>query len=451
MQPDELNSTQSAARGSFGLASLVALVVANMVGAGVFTTSGYSLAGLGSRQTVMWAWLVGGLVAMAGALSYGRLARSISQSGGEYLFLSRAVHPLAGFLAGWISLIAGFTGAIALAALTFEIYAVPQDIRPLWLPSGSVAMATIVAFGLIHSFIKLHGIVSQNVVVVIKLTLLLGFLIYSGWAFREGAWSGWTMEDEGRPFSWLAFGTALVWISLSYSGFNAAVYVAGEARHPKIWVPRAMWVATAVVTLLYLSLNIVFLYAAEPKAIAGEEPVARIAAIAIGGPTLAWLVNVVISLGMISSVSSMIIAGPRVYAQMANDGVLPRYMAFMPQSARQTPISAIWLQSLLACLIVLFYSRLENLLPYLGLTLSLSAAATVGSLFILHFNRSLEHRQSWVWLAIAAVFIVATMTLATLSAMDRPRQIVPTVITITSGVIVYGSIKFGNLMRRKTE
>ncbi len=434
---DESNLSQNNV-GAFGLVSLAALVVANMVGAGVFTTSGYSLAGLGSRTSVMLAWLVGGIIALAGALSYGRLARSISLSGGEYVFLSRAMHPMAGFLAGWISLIAGFTGAIALAAITFEIYALPDGLRPAWLPKGAVSVTTILIFGIIHSFIKLPGVLSQNLVVGVKLVLLIGFLAYALWAFPQGRWVGWRIPDEGRAFSWFAFGSALVWISLSYSGFNAAVYVSGEARSARVTVPTAMWIATVVVTVLYLGLNFVFLYAAAPEDIVGQEAVARVAAISLGGPMAAALVNVIICLGMVSSVSSMVIAGPRVYAQMANDGVFPRALAFQPRSAGQAPVAAIGVQTLLACVIVLIYSHVEALLFYLGLTLSLSAAATVCCLFVLHVRRPAEFRQPVVGLLVAVFYVAAIVTLAVLSAMDRPGQIVATLVTVASGVVLYG-------------
>jgi APA family basic amino acid/polyamine antiporter len=276
---------------SFGLRSLTALVVANMIGAGVFTTSGFSLASLGGRQLVMWAWLAGGVIAIAGALSYGRLARLMTESGGEYLFLSRAMHPSVGFVAGWISLVAGFTGAIALAAKTLEIYVVPEALQPEWLPPGTLAIAAIVAFGLLHSLVKHPGIITQDVVVLVKVLVLIVFLGVAGVSFFTNPWSGWSAVDAAKPFSSLTFCSSLVWISLSYSGFNAAVYVAGEAASSERIVPRAMWLATAFVTLLYLGLNFVFLYAPPPAAIAGQEAVARIAAQEIGGPLFSGLVT----------------------------------------------------------------------------------------------------------------------------------------------------------------
>jgi fructoselysine transporter len=135
---------------SFSVVSLTALVIASMIGAGVFTTSGFALADLGTPGRVVCAWFVGGLIALCGAMSYGALAHHITESGGEYLFLSRAIHPLAGFLAGWVSLLAGFTGAIAFAATAFAAYALPEEIRPAWLSHDVLATLVVVGAGLLH-------------------------------------------------------------------------------------------------------------------------------------------------------------------------------------------------------------------------------------------------------------------------------------------------------------
>ena len=219
-----------------------------MVGAGVFTTSGFALADLQSPNRVLLAWLVGGGLAMCGAIAYGALAREIAESGGEYVFLTRLVHPAVGFLAGWVSLLAGFTSAIAFAAVTFEVYAFPTDGRPPWLPEGGLATAAIVASALIHGWHKRLGVLGQNVVVALKLCLLVGFL---GFAFsRYGGGQGWVMtsDAEATPFVWAVFAQSLMWISLSYAGFNAAVYVASEAKLPQATVPKALWLGAGLVT-----------------------------------------------------------------------------------------------------------------------------------------------------------------------------------------------------------
>ncbi|MGI9516285.1 MAG: amino acid permease, partial [Pirellulaceae bacterium] len=208
----------------FGLFSAICLVVANMVGAGVFTTSGFSFADLENRQYVMLAWGIGGLIAICGAISYGQLARRITESGGEYLFLSRLVHPSVGFVAGWVSLLAGFTGAIAFAAVAFESYAVPESVRPDWYVTGTVSILAIVVCGTLHALVVRSGLVTQNVVVGFKLVLLAAFVAFAFSIFPE-RWAGVVVADQTNDFSIYAIASTLVWISLSFSGFNAAVYV----------------------------------------------------------------------------------------------------------------------------------------------------------------------------------------------------------------------------------
>ena len=373
-----------------GIGTLTSLVIASMIGAGVFTTSGFALADVGTPQRVLAAWLIGGGVAVCGALSYGALAQCITLSGGEYVFLSRVIHPVAGFLAGWVSLLAGFTGAIAFAATAFEVYVMPDTIRPAWLPADSLAIALVVVCGLAHGLRKQQGTVSHNIVVVLKLVLLVAFLGYAASTFPSGAWQGLSPSASTvPPFSLSAFALTLMWVSLSYSGFNAAVYVAGEARDAATNVPRAMVLATVLVMVLYLALNAVFVYAPIPAAIIGKHDVAAHAAAVLGGRWLEVGVRAIIALALVSSVSAMVLSGPRVYAQMAHDGVLPRVL----RMHGDVPHAAVALQVGLACVVILL-AELQELLSYLGFILSISAAATVASLFVLHRTAQPHYRAA---------------------------------------------------------
>ncbi|MDQ3747522.1 MAG: amino acid permease, partial [Acidobacteriota bacterium] len=195
------------------LPTLVGLIVANMIGAGVFTISGFALADLGSSNRVMLAWALGGIIALCGALSYGGLVRHFTESGGEYLFLSRAMHPLAGFIAGWVSLLAGFTGAIAFAALAFETYLSP--LIPFTLPPKSLAIALIVIAALLHGARVRAGVSVQNVVVFLKFALILIFI--AGAVFAAKIIGAGSAASPAPEFSLTAFAGSLVWISLSYS------------------------------------------------------------------------------------------------------------------------------------------------------------------------------------------------------------------------------------------
>ena len=320
-----MTSTQpaSAAR-TFGLFSLVCLIIANMIGAGVFTTSGFALGDLGSANRVMLACVIGGVIALCGAISYGGLVQRMTDSGGEYLFLSRAIHPVAGFTAGWVSLLAGFTGPIAFAALAFETYAFPT--RPEWLPPGAAAIVMVALAAAAHGFKVRTGATSQNIIVSAKVVLIVGFLLFAAFvAMTAGAAPA---PPPSSPVSIAALAGSLVWISLSYSGFNAAVYVAGEAKDAQRTAPRALWIGTVIVTILYVALNAAFVYLPPFEAVVGKADVAAAAAQAIGGDTAALGIRAVTVLALITSVFSLVMAGPRVYARMAEDGVFPQFFRF---------------------------------------------------------------------------------------------------------------------------
>jgi amino acid transporter len=418
---------------TLGLFSLVCLIIANMVGAGVFTTSGFALGDLGSANRVVAAWIVGGLIALSGAVSYGGLVRRMTESGGEYLFLSRVIHPVAGFIAGWVSLLAGFTGAIAFAALTFETYAFPT--RPDWLPSGVAASALVLLAALLHGVRVRTGAVAQNVAVVLKVVMLVAFLLFAGYvAMTVGAAP---VTVVPGPFSLSAFAGSLVWISLSYSGFNAAVYVAGEAKDAERNAPRALWIGTLVVTALYVALNAAFVYLPSFDLVVGKQDVAAAAAQAIGGDTAALFIRAIIVIALVTSVFSLIMAGPRVYARMADDGVLPGIFRF---KGTEAPTAAILGQAALAILLISL-SDLRGLLGYLGFTLSISAALSVASLFILHKR---EGRQAIVvpgYPFTPLFYVVVTLVLAGIAGARDPLQLLAAVVTIASGSVAYYFVK----------
>ena len=429
--------SQDAERRPFGLPSLSALVVANMVGAGVFTTSGFALADLGRPSFVLAAWAVGGGLALCGALSYGALARRMTESGGEYVFLARAVHPLAGFLAGWVSLLAGFTGALAFAAEALEVYAAPPGSALGALPSGTVATAALVVAGLLHGWRIRTGVLPQNVAVGVKLGLLLLFAVTA--ALSTPAWAGGPLpSSSGAPtaFSITAFAGSLVWISLSYSGFNAAVYVADEARDARRTVPRSMWTATLAVAALYLALNAVFVLAPSPDVVAGREDVAAAAAHFVGGDAFAVAVRALIALALWTSVSAMTLAGPRVYAKMAEDGLFPRALLPPLGSAGGPPRAAIALQVALAAIAV-WISGIEGLLSYLGLTLWLSTAATVAVLFLLRRREGAEAVPVPGYPVVPAVYVGAVLVFAALAAFRAPTELAAAAVTLAFGTAVY--------------
>jgi APA family basic amino acid/polyamine antiporter len=413
-----------------GLKTLTALVIANMIGAGVFTTSGFSLADLGSPWRVLAAWLIGGLLALAGALSYGALARLVPESGGEYRYLAVNLHPAVGFVAGWVSLLAGFTGAIAFAALAFAGYAAPLTGE---IEANLLATVIIVVAALLHALRLRPGAWLQNAAVALKLVCMAALCVL---AVFSTPWQGLSEIVEGAyavpPFSIAAFALSSVWISYSYLGFNAAVYLAGEVPSAQTLVPKALLLGTVLTVLLYLALNAVFVLVPTFDGIAGREDVATAAAVALGGDWLAGAVRGLVALALFTSISAMLMIGPRVYARMAEDRLAPQFLSF----SGETPTSAIVAQAALAAAVV-WITDLRQLLSYLGFTLGLSAAAAVVSLFVIARRNPERVRGLTGYPWAPAVYVGFALLFSGLAATQNPVELVAALVTIFSGLLLY--------------
>lgn len=425
----------------FGLVTMTCVVIAGMIGSGVFTTSGFALADLQSPARVLIAWAVGGVIAIFGAIAYGELARRLPQSGGEYLYLSRLLHPFVGFLAGWISLTVGFSGSIALVALTFEEYVVPAELCPTWLPARSSAIAVIVIFGIGHAFmVKLFASL-QNGIVGIKLVALIYFLVIAASKISTHEWHWEPLKEPLPPlFAWstmLTMSTSVMFISLSYAGFNSAIYAASEVSNPDRTIPRSLILGTMLVTALYLLLNMVFVTAAPGADILGSPSVASIAARALGGSSLEMLIRAAIGLGTLTSVAGMIMVGPRVISRMADDGVFFAAFRTGPNSIHRSVL----LQAGLAAALVLV-SNIKDLLGFLGSTLSLSSAIAISTLLIPARKYTMNSAKNWRKLSFltksaAAFYVLSTFVLISMMLRRDWHDLIRTAATLGSGVIIW--------------
>ncbi len=434
----ESNRNEARAQSGLGLLTLSALVVANMIGAGVFTSSGFSLGALGSPARVMLAWWLCGVWAMAGAIAYGALARRLPLSGGEYLFLSRLVHPSIGFLAGWISVVAGFTAPIAVAAQGAAIYGLGGVESGDWRLTAC-AVAVIAFATTCHLAGMAVGAGLQNAIVIAKLLLLAIIIIWAFGFTPSAAWQGRALPGESSQWwpedwaAWTVLAGSMSWVALSYTGFNAAIYVAGQAREPHRTVPQSMLVATAAVTVIYLLLNYIFVYAPSPESIANQNNVADIAAMAVGGTGLSWLLRVTIVLAMTSSVFAMLLAGPRVYQKMAEDGVMPSIF----KSTSGPPRIATVVQALLS-IVAVFMADLLQLMKYLGLTLSACGALAVLSLWWARRRIPSAPPLRW-WETLAmSVYLLITFAILWASRTTHSDEFMAMLVTFALGGVVYG-------------
>ena len=406
-----------------------------MIGAGVYTTSGYSLSALQDPRLVLLAWVVGGIIAICGAIGYASLASRFSESGGEYLFLSKTLHPIAGVMAGWVSLLAGFTGAIAVAALSLGQYLAPM-IPSMSLSDTTIAISCVGIAGILHAIGVRFAARVQDTIVIAKLLMIVAFILFAFASWDQ--WAGKSPQisvgmDQSPIDKVFVFAKQLVWISFSYLGFNAAIYISGEVRQPKRNVPRSMILGTICVTVIYLLLNATFVFAPSAETILQDENLPQIAAVAaqsLGGDLLETFVRIVIVVSLFTSVSALVMTGPRVYAKMAEDGFLHNWFAIH----RTTPTRAILFQSA-AAMFAISISTLTELLGYLGMTLSLCSALTVGTLFLL------KKRGEAIWLPgkgiPALIYIAATLILAGLYGFSEPRSAIATCVTLLIGLVAY--------------
>jgi APA family basic amino acid/polyamine antiporter len=404
------------------LISATSLVVASSIGSGVFTTSGILLAELGSPNLVLVSWLIGGMLAGCGAVCYGALIRCFPESGGEYIFLSRTLHPAAGYLAGWVSLLVGFSAPLAAVAIAFGHYL--QGPFPSPALSGSLLL---ILFGGVHALHVQQGAWVQNVAVAVKLVLITVFL---AWAIAR--FSAVNLSHAPGASSLTGFGLSLVLVSFSYSGWNAAVYIAGEVRNPERNVARAMLLGTAIVTVAYLGLNAIFVYAAPTAELQSKLEIGRIAAQALGGPKLAGLVTGLVALALATSVSSMMMAGPRVFGRMANDGFLPKWFRLPAQGP---PRRAILLQTVLA-LGMLWTATFKGLLTYIGFTLGLCTAGAVIGLIRLRLRHGPKiHVSGWPF--VPAIFTLATLGITLSTIIRQPLPSAIGFATVLLGLVVW--------------
>jgi len=400
-----------------------ALVVGNMIGVGAFTTSGFALAELGGPGPVLAAWLVGGAIAACGALAYGALAGAMPESGGEYLYLRHGVHPLAGFLAGWVSLWAGFTAPLAAAVLALDLF-----VAAAWggATAGGVGAVALILAGALHARWRAAGVALQTAAVGVQLLALAAFVALGA---PRAAAAGASLAGGWSEVTPAGFGRTLLWVGFAYSGWNAAVYVAGEVRDAPRTLPRALLGATALVSVAYLALNAVLL-AAAPHA-AGRGDIGASAAAALGGVPLQRGLAALIALGLWTSISSLLLAGSRVSARMAADGALPAWLA----ARGATPAAAIALQMLLA-LAVAASVPLATVLATGGFLLGLCAAASVATLLWRSGGRLPAATR-----AAAIAFVLATAATMVALVARAPGEAAIGCLVVAAGVPVYWRVR----------
>ncbi len=433
------------------LLPVTSIVIANMIGAGIFTTSGLLMEDLQNPVVMLALWLVGGVVALCGALCYGELGAAFPQAGGEYVFLSRLYHPLLGFLSGWVSLFAGFSAAIAASAIGFSEYlfrAVPflselggAQASSTWI-ERLVAVACILLFTGIHLRGVTFGARVQNFLTAVKLVLLVG-LVIAGFTLGEGDWSH---LSTGKSFSFelshlTTAGLSLMWIMYAYSGWNAATYIGSEIREPRKNLPLSLLLGTGLVMVLYFFLNLFYIYAVGPAGMEGVISVGGLAVERAFGRTMDTVVSLMIAFALFSSLSAFIILGPRVYFAMGRDNVFFHGLSRI-DPVFHVPSKATVLQGVIAAIIALTGS-FDQILTYMGFALGIFPFLAVLGIFKLRkTNQAVLKLPGY---PITALFyLVAILAILSLSFMERPVESSFAILMVFAGVPAYFYFRYHN-------
>lgn len=407
----------------FRYTTVTAIVIANMVGTGVFTSLGFQLLEIRSGFVLLMLWAVGGIAAVCGAMTYAELGAAFPRSGGEYNFLAKIYHPAAGFVSGWVSATIGFAAPTALAAITFAAYATSI------LPSGSsdllkktLATLLVIALTLVHASARRISGRLQVIFTIVKIGVILGFCVA---ALTIGSMPQQirflpTAGDEVLLTSG-AFAVSLIYVSYAYTGWNAATYLSSELENPQRTLPGILMVGTLVVMLLYLALNFVFLSVAPIEALIGKVEVGYIAAQSAFGDLGGRFTGLVLALLLVSTVSAMTLAGPRVLQVIGEDFHALRFLS--RTNADAIPSTAIYLQSSLAVIFILT-SSFESILIFAGFTLALNSFATVLGVFVLRWRRPDLHRpyRTFAYPLTPLVYLTLTGWTLTFVLLSRPLE-----------------------------
>lgn len=414
----------------------MSVVVANMIGTGVFTSLGFQLVDLDTTFPLLLLWVVGGVAAFCGAISYAELGAAIPRSGGEYTFLSEIYHPAAGFISGWISSTVGFAAPTALAAMTFGAYlsSVFPALNEQWLAVGLVASLTAV-----HATTHRRSGALQSGFTTLKLLLIVAFVGAALFVTPDPQSVMLLPESgDGSAIRGSAFAVSLIYVSYAYTGWNAATYLTSEIDDPVRRLPWILGGGTALVMALYVALNYAFLRAAPMTAMRGEVEVGYIAATYIFGPLGADLMGVTLALLLVSTVSAMVVAGPRVLHAIGEDYAAFRWLGRTNRDG--IPVQAVLTQGALAIVFILTAS-FESVLVFSGFVLAVNSFLTVFGLFVFRLREPDRDRpyRAWGYPFTPLVYLALTMWTLVYLARDRPQEAgVAALLIVTGGVVWLG-------------
>ena len=419
-----------------------------MIGTGIFTTTGFQAGDLGDAKLILAVWGIGALFAICGALSYSELGVNFPSSGGEYVYLTHAFGPAWGFMSGWVSFFAGFSAPIAAAALAFSDYAghfnpaLKQSagtVGPVLRIGGAqiAASALIACLTVINIFGVKRVARVQNALTGTKLVVIAVFIV-GGFAVGHGSWSNlWTpavrTSSTALP---AAFVVSLLWVMVGYSGWNAATYVGEELRRPERTLPLSLGIGSAIVTVAYLGLNLLFIYATPLDKMRNVVAVGSLAATNLFGANIGGVFSALMAVSLISTVNAMITIGPRVYYAMAHNGAFLR-SAGTVHPRWHTPVVAILCQGV--CAILMTVTPFPELIIYIGFSLTFFTVMAVASLFVFRQRENWQRLRAvdFLFPLIPGAYILVGLCMIAYGIIWRPLPSLTALATILVGAGVY--------------
>lgn len=420
-------------RHKIGFNTAVAVVIANMIGTGVFTSLGFQVLGIESGFAILMLWIVGGVLALCGALTYGEIGSAFPESGGEYNYLSKLYHPSIGFASGWVSVTVGFAAPIAAASMALAQYVnkIYSQIDPL-----SLAILVIVIITSIHSVNLKAGSLFQRVFTIVKVVCIVMFVGFGLFHVPEHSTSFSISDSAWKDIFSTTFAGSLIYVTYAYSGWNAASYISGEISNVKKNLPKALFVGTLVVMIIYTLLNYVFLYSVPISELKGVVEVGYLSANKIFGVQLGQFMSLVIALLLVSTISAMVLAGPRVMQSMGND--IKGLKFFAISNKNNVPYVAIIFQSVIAIILVVT-SSFQSLITYVGFTLNLFTFLTVFGVFILRYkHKHVETSyKTFLYPVTPVLFLLIVLWILINIMIDKPQESLYGLLTVALGLIVY--------------
>ena len=444
---------QTELKRQLNLFDAVMVISGDMIGIGIFVTTGVIAETLPSPGGVLLVWVLGGLLALTGALSCAELSASLPYAGGDYIYIREAYGKLMGFLSGWSSFLVTFSGAIAFLAVGFNgfmsfffpvlgsnetIFSLAVPFFPINVTVGTVfSIIVVLLISGLHCLGVRLGTMTQNILTTLKIGALLGIIVL-GVFFGQGDTAHFTpLFDWAKISNFSLFAAAFIPAIFAYSGWNAIIYIAGEVKDPERNLPRALLWANLIVIALYLAINLVYIYGVPVTQMKGALRVSEVATTALFGyQTSAWI-TAIITVSILGALNVVTMIGPRIYYAMARDGVFFKGLTRVHPTFA-TPTNAIMLQALWACVLILT-GTFGTLFTYVSVIITLFSALTVGSVIVLRFKRPELKRpyKLWGYPVVPILFILAHLWIVWGSLMEKPRDSLWGVIIVSLGIPAY--------------